>query len=58
MKVEGLIKTAEETVVRLSRSQKKLSVAESCTGGLIGKTLTDIPGSSAVFLRRFHSIQQ
>ncbi len=27
-----------------------LSVAESCSGGLISKRLTDIPGSSAVFL--------
>ena len=28
----------------------KISVAESCTGGLISKKLTDIPGSSSYFL--------
>ena len=27
-----------------------IGTAESCTGGWIGKTLTDIPGSSAVFM--------
>jgi nicotinamide-nucleotide amidase len=33
------------------RAQRSLATAESCTGGLIAKCLTDIPGSSAWFER-------
>ncbi|MDE5833170.1 MAG: nicotinamide-nucleotide amidohydrolase family protein [Desulfovibrio sp.] len=33
----------------LSRQGKKVSAAESCTGGLIAKRITDVPGSSAIF---------
>ena len=41
----------EETVLRLCREKGlTLSAAESCTGGLIAKELTDIPGASQVFL--------
>jgi len=40
----------EETVVRLlTESAITIAVAESCTGGLIGHRLTDVPGSSSVF---------
>jgi len=40
----------EETVARLLANQgQTLGVAESCTGGLVSKRLTDIPGSSAYF---------
>ena len=38
-------------VVTLYRSQSlTLGVAESCTGGLLAGTITEIPGSSEVFL--------
>lgn len=34
----------------LDERQETLATAESCTGGLISKLLTDVPGSSACFL--------
>jgi len=34
----------------LKERHETLSVAESCTGGLIGSRLTDVPGSSAYFI--------
>ena len=42
-------KLAEE----LSQRGEKLTTAESCTGGLIAKTLTDLAGSSVWFDRGF-----
>lgn len=40
----------EDTAMRLLLARKEtFSAAESCTGGLIAKRITDIPGSSAVF---------
>lgn len=44
------VNTIEEAVIRkLTELHKTLATAESCTGGLISKRLTDVPGSSAVF---------
>ena len=43
--------TMEQVVGTLLTDRKKtLSVAESCTGGLIGMRLTDVAGSSAYFV--------
>lgn len=40
-----------EVVFRLLKEKNAtLATAESCTGGLIGKMLTDLPGSSAIYL--------
>ncbi len=38
---------------RLIQLGKTLATAESCTGGLLAKQLTDVPGSSAYFLRGY-----
>lgn len=44
--------TLESVVAKLLRQQRRtVSTAESCTGGLLAKRLTDIPGSSEFFLR-------
>jgi nicotinamide-nucleotide amidase len=43
--------TLEEVLVKLLTAKKKtLSVAESCTGGLLANRITNVPGSSAVLL--------
>jgi nicotinamide-nucleotide amidase len=36
-------------ITLLQKQNKKISVAESCTGGLVSKMLTDISGASSVF---------
>lgn len=45
----SLEKLAAAVVADLTAASKALSTAESCTGGWIAKSITDIPGSSAVF---------
>jgi len=45
--VEGL----EHVVLdELTRQAQTLATAESCTGGMVGARLTDVPGASEVFL--------
>lgn len=44
----------EQVVVQLLIEQgKKLSVAESCTGGRIASRITDVPGASGIFTHGF-----
>lgn len=44
------VDSLEETVVRaLGEKHMTIATAESCTGGLLAKRITDIPGSSDVF---------
>lgn len=38
-----------EAIKALTKANFTVSVAESCTGGLIGKLFTDVSGASAVF---------
>lgn len=45
----ALLGLAIELGERLRRRGLKLSAAESCTGGLISKIITDVPGSSIWF---------
>jgi len=47
--------TGEQTLAevvgeKLVRNKKTLAVAESCTGGMLAKLLTDIPGASRYFM--------
>lgn len=41
---------ARLVIEHLIKEKKTLVTAESCTGGLLGKLLTDVPGASQVYL--------
>ena len=40
---------AKETVIKLIKKKSKISIAESCTGGLLSSAITSINGSSKTF---------
>ena len=45
------VETLQDVVGRLAKRRgTRLAVAESCTGGLVAKMITDVPGSSAWFV--------
>jgi nicotinamide-nucleotide amidase len=47
---EGTVDLPALVLQRLRDRRQTLAVAESCTGGLVAKSLTDVAGSSDVFL--------
>lgn len=49
----SLIKLADRVVNENIEAGRTIALAESCTGGLVSATLTEIAGSSAVFDRGF-----
>lgn len=46
---DKLIKLSSQVIDLALKAQKIIITAESCTGGLVAKSLTDIPGSSSAF---------
>ena len=49
--VQMMAETLEEQVGYLLRKRgMRLAVAESCTGGLVGHRLTNVPGSSTYYM--------
>jgi nicotinamide-nucleotide amidase len=50
---DELYRLAEQLIAQLQNRQWKMTCAESCTGGWLAKSITDISGSSAIFERGY-----
>lgn len=48
--MEELRDLANQLILRLTERGQTLSLAESCTGGLLSSAITDIPGASKIFV--------
>jgi nicotinamide-nucleotide amidase len=46
---KALVDKAREVVEANRKAERRVAVAESCTGGLVSAALTEIPGSSEMF---------
>jgi len=47
--IPNSMRLEEKILKKFTKAGQNLAIAESCTGGLIGNRLTDIPGASAYF---------
>lgn len=50
---KDLVEKAREVVAANRAAGRRFAVAESCTGGLVSAAITEIPGSSDVFVAGF-----
>jgi len=50
---DEIIALAQRVIDENARAGRTITVAESCTGGLVSAALTEIPGASRVFERGF-----
>ena len=46
---DKLIKLSSQVIDLAIKARRMIVTVESCTGGLVAKSLTDIPGSSSAF---------